>query len=329
MKFGIGLPGVNPMSASRWDREAINQGIAAVAKQADALGFDFVGAQDHPVIPTASRHMIGPRWYDAVSTLAFVAGMTQRVRLLTSVVVLPYRDPFTIAKSIATLDTLSRGRVTFGVGVGHLKAEFEALKVPYEERGARTDEYIQIIRKLWTEDSVTYEGRFYQCQRMVLDPKPAQRHLPIWGGGNSRAAARRAGTLCDGWNPFQVSPDELRELAAYARGLAAQQGRNGSFAVVAPVGPILRHPEAAPQRSAEEVRRRVQAIAGDSEFYRKIATRNLDTASLTSVDDIVQQIDRVKAAGATHLNVGFRYRELSHYLESMEWFAKEVMPRYG
>jgi len=329
VKFGIGLPGVNPMSASRWDRDAITRGIVEVATAADRLGYEFVSAQDHPVIPEASRHMIGPRWYDALSTLSFVAGMTKRVRLLTSVVVLPYRDPFSIAKAMATLDVLSRGRAIFGVGVGHLKAEFDALGVPYAERGARTDEYLQIIKRLWAEESVTFKGRFYQCERMVLAPKPVQRPLPVWVGGNSRAAAQRAGALADGFNPFQVSADELAGLAKESRSLAARAGRERSFAIVAPVGPVLRNPDAAPKRSAEEVQRRVQAIAGDSEFYRKIASRNLSSDSLSTTEAVAGMVERAKAAGATHCNVGFRYRELPHYLEAMDWFAKEVMPQYA
>lgn len=328
MKFGIGLPGVNPFSASKWDRDAITQGIVEVAQAADRLGYEFVSAQDHPVIPAASRHMIGPRWYDAVSTLSFVAGMTKHVRLLTSIVVLPYRDPFTIAKAIATLDALSRGRVIFGVGVGHLKAEFDALRVPYAERGARTDEYIQIIRKLWSEPSVTYEGRFYQCKDMALDPKPVQKPLPIWVGGNSRAAALRAGKLGDGFNPFNLTTEELAPLAKESLALARKAGR-ASFPIVAPVGPILRHEDAAPKRSAEEVERRVQAIAGDSEYYRTIAARNLSTVSLSTKESVVQMVESAKAAGATHLNVGFRYRELRHCLEAMDWFAREIMPAYA
>src|SRR6266540_4786633 len=119
MNFGIGLPGANPMSAPRWDEDAIREGMVAVAKKADELGYAYVSVQDHIVIPREKTRMIGPRWYDPVATLAFIAAVTRRVRLLTSIVVLPYRNPFVIAKSMATLDVLSGGRVIFGVGVGH------------------------------------------------------------------------------------------------------------------------------------------------------------------------------------------------------------------
>ena len=328
MKFGIGLPGANPMAANKWDREQITRGMVDVAKRADELGYYFVSAQDHPVIPAASRHMIGPRWYDAFATLSYVAGMTKRVKLLSSVVVLPYRDPFTVAKTMATLDVVSRGRVIFGVGVGHLKAEFDALKVPYEQRGAISDEQIQIIKLLWTGEPVTFKGKFYSCENVVLDPKPKQQPLPIWPGGNTKLAAKRAGLYGEGWNPFQLTIDEIKPLSEYARGLAKQRGYTRPFDVVMPVGPVLRNEDAAPKRSAEEVERRVKAIAGDSEYYRKIAARNLSNASLTSAEDIRSQVNRAKAAGATVCNVGFRYRELSHYLEAMDWFAKEIMPNY-
>ena len=328
MKFGVGLPGANPMTAPRWDRESISRGMVEVARRADALGYDWVAAPDHLAIPSASRQIIGPRWYDAVGTLSFVASVTKRVRLLTSVVVLPYRDPFSIAKSIATLDVLSRGRVIFGVGVGHLEKEFATLKVPYAERGPRTDECIQMIRRLWTEESVTFQGRFYQCARMCLDPKPEQRPLPIWIGGNSKYAARRAGLVAEGWDPFQVGADEVRELGGMARQLAAARGHRKDFAVVMPVGPILRNPEAAPTRTQEDVQRRLKAHKDDPEFYRKIIAKSLDPSSLTSAEEVTRQIDGARAAGATHLNVAFRYRELGHYLEALDWFAKEIMPRY-
>lgn len=329
MKFGIGLPAVTPTAAVRWDRESVNRAVAEVARKADALGYDFVTACDHIVIPEANRRLIGPRWYDAVATLSYVAAMTSRVRLLTSVVVLPYRNPFTIAKSIATLDVLSRGRVIFGVGVGHLKPEFEALKVPYQDRGPMTDECIRIIKRLWTEDSVTYEGRYYQCRDVVLEPKPVQKPLPIWIGGNSKLAVKRAVTMAEGWTPFSLPPEEFQEGAGYGQRLAMQTGRKEPLALVAPIGPVLRHEDAAPRRSPEEVERRVQEAAGDSRFYRDILSRNLASIPLTSAEEMAGRIEKVRAAGATHCNVGFRYRELSHYLEAMEWFAGEVMPRFA
>jgi probable F420-dependent oxidoreductase len=320
---------VNPNSAGRWDQQQVLQGVIAIAKKADALGFDYVTAQDHPVIPKASSTLIAPRWYDAIATLSFVAAFTKRVRLVTSVLVLPYRNPFTVAKSMATLDVLSRGRAVMGAGVGHMKPEFEALGVSYDERGPITDEYIRIIQGLWREPAFTYQGKYYQSRDMVLSPKPLQRPLPIWAGGNERPAVRRAYSLCQGWAPFLMKPGQMKSLTDYGRGVAKESGRDPDIAVIAPIGPVLRNEVAAPKRSAEQIEARVKQIAGDSEYYQRLVRRNLETASaLTTPEDIHEQIKTWKAAGATHFNVNFRYRELSHLTEAIDWFAKEVMPKY-
>ena len=325
MRFGIGLPGANPMSNSRWDTPTVVKAMIEVAKKADDLGFDFVGAQDHPVIPKASTKMIGPRWFDAVSTLGFLAGATKRIRLLTSVVVVPYRNPFTMANSIATLDRLSKGRVIFGVGIGHLRSEFDTLGVPYEERAARTDEYLKIMRGLWTEEALTFDGQFFSCRDMMLEPKPVQQPLPIWVGGNGKPAIRRAAALGQAWHPFQVTRDDLPGLVQHAQELAAKAGR-GPLDISVSMKPIARDPQAIRQRSAEEVQRRVEQIAGASDYYRKIAAKNLDSSAITETDDVHAEIEGLKDAGATCLQVGFRYRELPELLDSMEWFAQEIMP---
>ncbi len=330
MRFGIGLPGVNPNSASRWDQQQVLHGVIEIAKRADALGFDYVTAQDHPVIPKASSTLIAPRWYDAIATLSFVAAFTTRVRLVTSVLVLPYRNPFTVAKSMATLDVLSRGRAVMGVGVGHMKPEFEALGVSYDERGPITDEYVKIIQGLWREPAFTYQGKYHQFHDMVLSPKPLQRPLPIWAGGNERPAVRRAYSLCQGWAPFLIKPGQMKSLTDYGRGVAKESGRDPDIAVIAPIGPVLRNEVAAPKRSAEQIEARIKQIAGDSEYYQRLVRRNLETASaLTTPEDIDEQIKTWKAAGATHFNVNFRYRELSHLTEAINWFAKEILPKYS
>ena len=325
MKFGIVLPGASPLTASRWDQGAIARGMVETAKLAERLGYDFVGSSDHVVIPKASARLIPPRWYDPVATLGFVAGGTKRVRLLTSIVVVPYRNPFTMAKSIATLDVLSRGRVIFGAGVGHLKAEFDALGVPYAERGPRTDEYLEIMKRLWSEEAVTYQGRFYSCRDMMLEPKPLQKPLPIWIGGNSRAAAERAGRLGDGWHPHQHDLEELPDLIAAAR----ERANGRSLDIAGALGPIARHPDAVRRRSPEEIERRARELAGDSEFHRDVVRRNLASVSLTSKDQAVEDVGHLQGFGMTHLWVRFAFREMSHLTEAMEWFAEEVMPDFS
>jgi len=329
MRFGVGLPAVNPIGAPRWDNETVLKGIVAVARKADELGYEYVTCQDHVVIPKEKSRLIGPRWYDPIATLGFVAAITRRVRLLTSVVVLPYRNPFVMAKSIATLDVLSRGRVICGVGVGHLQAEFEALNVPYEQRGPMSDEIIKIMKELWAKPAASYQGKYYQFTDVVLSPKPVQRpHPPIWIGGNSRLAMRRAVLAADGWEPFQVTPEEYADRVGYGRQVAREAGRGTGIDLVAPLGAIEVVEGAARPQAQANVERRVRDIAGDSEFYRRIAGNTFAAPTRATVEGVSAKVQRFKELGVNYINVAFKYREPSHYLESMDWFAREIMPRF-
>jgi probable F420-dependent oxidoreductase len=328
MKFGVHLPGTSPVSRVRWDGPMTARAIADVSKKADALGFDLVAAPDHIVLPEAIRHFVGPKWYDGIATLSYIAGMTKRVRLLTSITVLPWRSPFTIAKAVATLDVLSGGRMIFGVGVGHLKAEFEALGVPYSARGPRFEEAVGLIRRLWTEEAVTHHGRFYHCDEMVLDPKPVQQPVPMWVGGNTRREAIWGFTIAEGWLPFAVPARTLREQTEHARKIGGGSNANGkSFDLVTAIRQIHLGDEPIQQPSAEDIDQR--AREGQSEYYRRIAARNLDSSTLRTVEEVVGEIDKVKSVGATGCMVNFRCREPQEFLEGMDWFAEKVMPRYG
>ena len=155
---------------------------------------------------------------EVMTTLAAIAARTSRLKFGPSVLVLPYRNPVVAAKEMATIDYFSGGRLLPAVGVGvELPKEFEASGVPLKERGRRTDEAIQVIRRLWLEDEVTFHGEFYHLKGITIFPKPAQKPLPIWIGGNSEAAMRRAGRLGDGWIPSFIEPD------AFARGVEQVQ----------------------------------------------------------------------------------------------------------
>lgn len=159
---------------------------------------------------------------EVMTTLAAIAARTSRLKFGPSVLVLPYRTPVVAAKEMATIDYLSGGRLLPAVGVGvEISKEFEASGVPFKERGRRTDEAIQIIRRLWLEDEVTFHGEFYHLDRITIFPKPAQKPPPIWIGGKSDAATRRTGRLGDGWIPSLITPAEFRvgveRVQRYAR----------------------------------------------------------------------------------------------------------------
>ena len=304
MQFGTGLPLVQQMpNQASWETGDDPQLIVAVAKKADELGYAWVTCSDHVVIPRRAVPSMGAHWYEPATTLSFVAGCTERLRLLAHVIVLPYHSPLDIAKQYATLDRLSGGRVILGVGVGHLRGEFHVLRAPYEERGPVADEYIRIINALWTEEEASFQGEYYQFREVHLAPRPVQQpRPPIWVGGNSRRAARRAVELGDGWLPFQVTPEEVQDRLDYVRTLPAYEQRRSPLEVVIPGG-------------AFEVL--AEAIDGDRPRFSG------------SREQILEDIRAYQQLGVTGLSVGFRSRSLEEHLEKMERFAQEIMPAFA
>jgi len=184
----------------------------------EACGFSSVVIADHLVFPVTFRsrypYTVSGAFpgqgdaLDQLSLMAFVAGKTRALRLISSVMILPYRNPVLTAKMLATIDVLSRGRVTVGVGVGWLREEFEALAAPdFDRRGAVSDEYLRIFKTLWTQDPASFRGEFYRFESIRCLPHPTQKpHPPIWVGGHSKAALRRAARLGDGWHPVGANP---------------------------------------------------------------------------------------------------------------------------
>jgi probable F420-dependent oxidoreductase len=163
---------------------------------------------------------------EVMTTLAAIAARTNRLKFGPSVVVLPYRTPVVAAKEMATVDWLSQGRLFPAVGVGvELPREFDASGVPFAERGRRTDEAIRVMRLLWTQNEVSFQGEFYKLDRVSIFPKPWQTPPPIWIGGKSEAAMRRTARLGDGWIPSLITPDELRAGVEKVQELAAAAGR--------------------------------------------------------------------------------------------------------
>ena len=234
MKYGFTLPGRGPL--------ATPETLGRIARAGEELGYDALFTGDHILVP---RNIASPYPYteggefpgspsgesmEQLTLLAFLAGQTSRIRLVTSVIIVPHRNPLVAAKALATLDVLSRGRLVVGVGVGWMREEFEALGLPpFEERGAVTDEYIRAFKELWTSDDPHFEGKYVNFDNISFLPKPVQKpHPPIWVGGESRPALRRTAELADGWYPLGSNPTfpmgtpeqlaaGLDRLAMYAR----------------------------------------------------------------------------------------------------------------
>jgi probable F420-dependent oxidoreductase len=213
-------------------------GAVRMVKIAEAAGFDSVITVDHVVFPhkytsvypyaPGGRLPGGPGGAlpDPLIWMAAMASVTTRLRFMTGVIILPLRNPFVLAKQVATLDHMSGGRIELGVGVGWLKEEFEAVGVPFAKRGARTDEYIAVMRKLWAEDGVSFSGQFVNCDEVSSNPKPVGNSVPIVIGGHSEAAARRAGRLGDGFFPSIGTQVDILPLFDVMRRAAAEAGRD-------------------------------------------------------------------------------------------------------
>ncbi|NIP30475.1 MAG: TIGR03619 family F420-dependent LLM class oxidoreductase [Candidatus Dadabacteria bacterium] len=202
MKFGIALP--------NFGKFADKNKIETIAIKAEALGFDSLWVSDHIILPN-DHQGFGKTFFEPLTTLSFIASKTKNISLGTSVIILPYRNPFILAKMISTLDTLSNGRIILGVGVGWLKKEFEALGIPFDERENISNENIKILIDLFSNDNHDFKGDYYKFSDISFFPKTSQRpHPPIWFGGNSNSSLTKAIEFGAGWHPVGLTPEEIK-----------------------------------------------------------------------------------------------------------------------
>jgi probable F420-dependent oxidoreductase len=321
MKYGFTLPGRGPLAKP--------ETLVTIAQRGEELGYDALFTGDHIVVPrtitspypyTQSGEFPGSASGEAMeqlTVLSFLAGQTKTIRLATSVMIVPHRNPLVAAKALATLDVLSGGRVTVGIGVGWMREEFEALGLPpFEERGSVTDEYIEAFKELWTSDSPSFEGKYCQFSNIWFLPKPVQKpHPPIWVGGESRAAIRRAAQLCDGWYPIGSNPQfpmgtpellaaGMKRLASYAR----RAGRDPSEVQV-----IYRPHEYELRKDGRAAR------SSSSERHPFVGT----------AEEIASDIRQYEEMGVSYLvmNLGTMSRNLDEMLGHLEDFASQVWPK--
>ena len=241
MKYGFTLPGRGHL--------ATPERLGIIARKGEEFGFDTLLPGDHILVPknissvypyTEGGEFPGSgsgESMEQITLLSYIAGQTSKIRLVTSVLIVPHRNPLIAAKSLATLDLLSEGRLVVGVGVGWMREEFQALGLPpFEERGAVTDEYIRAFKVLWTEDDPHFEGKYISFDDISFLPKPVQKpHPPIWVGGESRPALRRTAELADGWYPLgsnptfpMGTPEQLKAGLERLAGYAERFGRDPS-----------------------------------------------------------------------------------------------------
>jgi probable F420-dependent oxidoreductase len=313
MQYGFALPVRGEV--------ANHDGIAAIAETGERLGFSFATIADHVVFPTtiASKYPYDgsgnhPSQGDAIEVLslaAFIAGRVRTLRIVTSVLILPHRNPVLTAKMVATIDVLSQGRLTLGVGVGWMREEFAALDAPdFDQRGAVSDEYLTIFRKLWQPGPVEHHGTHYSFAPLRCEPLPVQKpHPPIWVGGHSRPALRRTARFGDGWHPVgTVDTAELRppEYASTVETLKRMTEAEG------------RDPAAITLAFAARLRETLAPI-----------TRPDRMPFSGTAAQLVDDVEAYRRVGVTHLNFDFRCPTLASTLARMEWFAREVMAVAG
>ena len=310
MDFGLHLP-ASSASVTAAD-------LVRFAQQAETLGFYCLTIADHVIVPreisvpypyTVDGKYPGTGYHlETLMTMGFLAGATGRIRFATSVLIAPYRNPVVTAKMLASLDVLSNGRVIVGIGVGWMKEEFDNLQAPaFAQRGSVTDEYIQAFRELWSSDDPKFSGKHCKFSNILFLPKPVQKPaIPIWIGGHSKQALRRAARLGDGWHPIggvptiPLEPDDIKRDRDLLAELAHKAGRDPAAIRVALKGSLFDR-----EKKIDGRRRRFMGsaaeIAGDIRDYR--------------------------AAGVNTMIFDVRRPTMDETLERMDWMAKDVFPR--
>ena len=278
--------------------------IRTTAVRAEQLGYDSAWVSDHVVVPRENIKNFGETIFDPLVTLGVAAGATSRIKLGTTVLIVPYRNAVVTAKMVSSLDALSGGRVVLGVGAGWVAAESAMLGVPFKERGAMTDEHLRAMQELWTSATPSFRGRYTQFDDLVFEPKPAQKpHPPIWVGGHTTAALRRTVRFGAAWHPINRPVDELRAGRAELARLAREQGKPAPALTLRNDVRILRAGQSAPP-SAHAGR----VLAGEPPA-------------------LVEQIRELAECGVEHLVLEFLAADGRELDAQMALFAERVRPR--
>ena len=301
MQFGITIP-------NSWGFED-PKAMLDFGPLAERLGYESIWTSDHVFNAAYVGQRLGNRpYYDPLATLTYLAGTTQRVRLGTSVMVLPYHHPVNLAKTVATLDVFSGGRVDLGVGVGGIEEEFSAMGAIHSERGAVTDESIGVLLALWTQDLPEYRGKYFNFSGLPFSPKPAQKpHPPLFVGGTSRAAVRRAARVGNWWHPTALEPEELKNGMTYLRERATAQGRD-------------------PQEIQLSVRLDLDfpEISGNTPSPTRPRPCLIGTSG-----EMIEQLKTYQGVGVEHILVATMSTDAGVVEATYSRFAEEVIPAAG
>ena len=305
MKFAI----THPMHSHPYNPELVTgAGIARVAAAAEAAGFDGFGFTDHPAPSQRWLESGGHDALDPFVAMGFAAAHTTALRLIPNIVVLPYRNPFIVAKAGATLDLVSGGRFTLAVGVGYLKREFAALGVDFDDRAALFEESLQVIRDIWTTDDVTIDGKHFTAKGITAHPRPVSvPHPPIWIGGNTAAARTRVAAHGQGWCPFR------------APAMLAQTARTAALESLADLAAGI-----------GDLRRRLEEAGRDPSTVDVTFTNH--AGGTPGADDFdgdafVEGVAQLTELGVTWVQVAVPGDSLAHALEAIDQFGADVIAR--
>ncbi|MCX4725923.1 TIGR03619 family F420-dependent LLM class oxidoreductase [Streptomyces sp. NBC_01020] len=300
--YGMQLPiqSQSTIYAEAWEAAATPHDLAEIARTADRTGFAYIAGCDHVAIPRRLAEAMGTVWYDPVATLGFLAGITRRVRLMSHVAVLGLRHPLLTAKQYATLDHLSGGRLILGVGAGHVPEEFEAVGADFPGRGSVLNESIDALRSaLGPDEYPEHHGELYDFEGLAQLPRPAQRQVPVWVGGSSPAAVRRAAERADGWLPQGDPRDRLPAQIARLRALREAAGVTDPIEIGAITEPLY-----------------------VGEPGRPVGRRTLTGKP----DAIADSLREYAAMGVDQIQVRFRSRSRTELTDQMAAFAADVAP---
>ena len=284
-----------------WQDEVGGPQIAEVAALADRLGYSRLTVAEHFLIPADHVELSGPHYLHAVTSLAYLAGVTSRIRLASNVSILPLQDPVVQAKQWAVLDWLSGGRADLMAWVGWLKEEFDVLGVDFTTRGRLLDECVEVMHRIWTSDLASYDGEFYRFHQIAAEPKPRQPgEVPLWFAGDVPQTFARVARWGAGWSPYLLPPTRIAECLDRIRSHSGYRGQHiGVFYNLANL-----------RLSAGHVGK-----ADDHDFDTWDAQRMID------------QLGWIRNLGVTEVTPPLpRLRSYQHYLERMHWLAEEVMP---
>lgn len=303
MKLNFNLPHVMELQAltQPWELAVTGADQQLMVRRADELGYDMVGVPEHFVVPHDHVELSGPHWFHSTVGQAFLAGATQRIRVTSSVTLLPLQHPIVTAKALATADWMSGGRINVAFGVGWDAREFEILGVPFRERGRMADEYLAAIIELWTSDSPSFEGRYVSFSDVAFAPKPVQRpHLPIWIGGDADAALRRAARFASGWIPFLTQPQDIPARIDFIN--SHRESADEPFEVVYALG---------------------TSLVGEG---HEVVDDPTQQPGMTK-QEIIDQLNRFVELGVTMSSVPIPpVRCVSEYLDYSQWVAEEIRP---